>query len=156
MNEILIFVAPITGLFGVLFGAAIQAWFTRKNQDRNFLNEQRNKAYADFLNAASKIAVSQRLGNSNEVTDALAQLADSKSRICIYGDTNVIEKMAAFLRNGGTLQTESEIIAFTQLSYAMRKSVGFDNSKMNIADISQLLFSIDVKDTMTPKRVKTG
>lgn len=152
MNEILIYISPFTGLFGVLLGF----WFTRKNQDRNFLNEQRNKAYADFLNAASKIAVSQRLGNRNDVTDALAQLADSKSRICIYGDTNVIEKMAVFIRSGSTLQTESEILAFTRLSYAMRKSVGFDNSKMNIADLSQLLFSIDVKDTPTPNRVKTG
>lgn len=151
MKDFLIILAPVTGLFGILVGAFLQAYFTRRNQKSNHFSELQNKAYADFLNAASSVAVFQRLGQREKVSDELARLADAKSRICIYGDSTVIKKMAEFFRNGGTLQTESEILSFTRLCLSIRDSVGFKKDRLFSTDISQLLFSVDVKDVPTPK-----
>ncbi|WP_318486161.1 hypothetical protein [Photobacterium leiognathi] len=150
MDSILIFVVPVIGLCGVIIGALIQAFFNRKNQKVSHLTELQNKSYADFLNAASKIAIAQRKNDRKEVENELANLADAKSRICVYGDSFVIRQLATFLRAGGTLQTEQEILAFTHLCIQIRNSVGLSDKNLISQDISQLLFSIDVKDTKTP------
>ncbi|EOX3409941.1 hypothetical protein ACPFT9_003540, partial [Vibrio cholerae] len=73
-----------------------------------------------------------------------------KSRICVYGDASVVQHLASFLRAGGTLQTEQEILSFTYLCMEIRKSVGMSDKLLLSQDISQLLFSVDVKDTKTP------
>jgi hypothetical protein len=151
MKELLFVITPITGLFGIFIGAFLQAHFTRKNQKSNHLSELQNRAYADFLNAASNVAVFQRLGQREKVSNELSKLADAKSRICVYGESIVIKKMAEFFRHGGTLQTESEMLSFTQLCLSIRNSVGIKQDKVCSTDISQLLFSVDVKDTPTPQ-----
>jgi hypothetical protein len=142
---------PLIGFFGVVIGALLQAFLSRKNQKANNLSELQNKAYSDFLNSVSKIAVAQRKNQRDHVTDELSRLADSKSRICVYGDTNVVHHLAVFLRHGGTLQTESEILSFTRLCLEIRKSVGMQDKELYSSDISQLLFSVDVKDVKTPE-----
>ncbi|WP_254623325.1 hypothetical protein [Vibrio cholerae] len=108
MDVVLIFVVPFIGLCGVIIGALLQAFLNRKNQKVSHLSELQNKSYADFLNAASKIAVAQRLNDRKEVERELSNLADAKSRICVYGDASVVQHLASFLRAGGTLQTEQE------------------------------------------------
>ncbi len=151
LDTILIFAVPFIGVFGVIIGALHQALFSRKNQKVSQLTELQNKSYADFLNAASKIAVAQRRNNRKDVERELSNLADAKSRICVYGDSVVIQKLAVFLRTGGTLQTEQEILAYTCLCVEIRKSVGMSDKFLLAQDISQLLFSIDIKDTKTPR-----
>jgi len=141
---------PIIGFIGIVVGALLQGFFNRKNQKANNLSELQNNAYSDFLNSVSKIAVAQRKNQRDIVTDELSNLADAKSRICVYGDSNVINHLAIFLRAGGTLQTEKEILSFTHLCMEIRKSVGMQDKELFASDISQLLFSIDVKDVKTP------
>lgn len=141
---------PVIGVLGVVLGALLQGVFNRKNQKVNNLSELQNKAYSDFLNSVSKIAVAQRKSQRNVVNEELANLADAKSRICVYGDSVVVQGLAEFLRLGGTLQTEQEILSFTRLCLQIRKSVGMQDKELFSSDISQLLFSIDVKDTKTP------
>lgn len=152
MTESLIFITPIIALLGILAGAILQAYLTRKNQESSHLTELQNKAYADFLNAVSNIAVAQRAGKKDKVTNELANLADAKSRICVYGESGVIKKLAEFIRCGGTLQTESEILSFTTLCLSIRNSVGMKQDDLYSSDISQLLFNIDVKNTETPAK----
>jgi len=143
---------PIIGIIGVIAGALLQAFFNRKNQKAHHLSELQNSAYSDFLNAASKIAVAQRNDQRNLVTNELSNLADAKARICVYGDSNVVNHLASFLREGGTLQTEQEILSFTRLCLEIRKSVGMEDKDLIGSDISQLLFSVDVKDVKTPSK----
>ncbi|MBU2869584.1 hypothetical protein [Colwellia sp. E2M01] len=150
MKEELSILVPIIGFSGVIIGAVVQAIFNRKNQKVNNLSELQNSAYADFLNAASKIAVAQRQDQRSTVEKELSNLADAKSRICVYGDSNVVHHLAEFLREGGTLQTELEILSFTRLCMEIRKSVGMSEKELRSCDISQLLFSVDVKNTKTP------
>jgi len=150
-GEFLILV-PIIGIVGIVVGALLKGFFNRKNQKANNLSELQNKAYSDFLNAASKIAVAQRNNQRSVVTDELSNLADAKSRICVYGDSNVVNHLAIFLRLGGTLQTEQEILSYTHLCLEIRKSVGMQDKELFASDISQLLFSVDVKDIKTPSK----
>lgn len=150
MNTRLVIFAPLIGLLGVFFGAWLQAHFTRKNNTNSKLAELQNKAYADFLNSASAIAVAQRTGNRARVEEEFAILADSKARICVYGHSKVIQELARFIRVGRTLQTESEILSFTRLCLRIRESVGMDNKTIDLPDISQLLFSVEVANVHTP------
>ncbi len=150
MKDGLVALLPLVGVVGVVVGALLQAFFNRKNQKANNLSELQNKAYSDFLNAVSKIAVTQRKNQRDHAAEELSSLADAKSRICVYGDTGVVHHLATFLRAGGTLQTESEILSFTRLCLQIRKSIGMQDKELYSSDISQLLFSIDVKDVKTP------
>ena len=150
-GEFLVLV-PIIGVVGIVVGALLQGLFIRKNQKAHNLSELQNRAYSDFLNAVSKIAVGQRNNQRSVVTDELSNLADAKSRICVYGDSNVVNHLAIFLRAGGTLQTEEEILSFTHLCMEIRKSVGMQDKGLFASDISQLLFSVDVTDIKTPRK----
>lgn len=150
MNDGLIALVPIIGVLGVVIGALLQGLFNRKNQAVNNLSELQNKAYSDFLNAVSKIAVAQRKNQRETVTEQLSNLADAKSRICVYGHAKVVHQLANFMRAGGTLQTEAEILSFTRLCLQIRKSVGMQDKEIRFSDISQLLFSVDVEDVKTP------
>lgn len=150
MKDGLIVLVPIVGVLGVIIGAFLQGFFNRKNQAVNNLSELQNRAYSDFLNTVSKIAVAQRGNQRDTVTEQLSNLADAKSRICVYGHAAVVGHLAEFLRAGGTLQTESEILSFTSLCLQIRRSVGMRDKEIQPSDISQLLFSIDVKDVKTP------
>ena len=150
MKDELVALVPVIGVLGVVVGALLQGFFNRKNQVASSLSELQNKAYSDFLNSVSKIAVAQRKDQRTAVTEELSNLADAKSRICVYGNASVVHHLADFLRAGGTLQTEHEILSFTRLCLQIRGSVGMHDKELYSSDISQLLFSIDVKDVKTP------
>lgn len=150
MNSILVIFAPLVGLLGVGFGAWLQAHFSRKNNTNSKLSELQNKSYADFLNSASALAVAQRTGNRDRVDAELAVLADAKARICVYGHSTVIQELAKFIRAGGTLQTESEILSFTRLCICIRKAVGMGDEAVALPDIAQLLFRVEVSNVQTP------
>ena len=151
MTNIGAYVAIIGSLVGVIVGAFLQSYFNRRNQKDTRISEWRNTAYTDFLNSAALVATAQRHGKRDAVTEQLARLSDAKARICVYGDPAVIEELAEFWRHGATLQTESEMLAFTRVCLAIRKSAGVPG-KLYSPDISQLLFSVDVRDTKTPKK----
>jgi hypothetical protein len=145
------YIAIIGSLLGVIVGAILQSYLVRRNQKDNRLLEWRNTAYTDFINAATLVATAQRHGKRDVVSEHLARLSDAKARICVYGDAFVIAELAEFWRHGATLQTESEILAFTRVCLTIRKSLDVSGTATNLPDISQLLFSIDVKDIKTPK-----
>ena len=150
MKGELVALVPVIGILGVVIGALLQGFFNRKNQVASSLSGLQNKAYSDFLNSVSKIAVAQRNDQRAAVIEELSNLADAKSRICVYGHASLVHHLADFLRAGGTLQTEEEILSFTRLCLQIRGSVGMHDKELYSSDISQLLFSIDVKDVKTP------
>lgn len=152
INDYLLFVTPAVGLTGVLAGALIQARLARRNKEKEHLHDLQSKAYVDFLSSVSNVAVAQRVGDRVAVSSSLAALADAKSRICVYGSAEVVKQLAIFIRAGATLQTESEILAFTKLCLAMRLAAGMKRFDVLSADISQVLFSLEVKDCPTPRK----
>lgn len=151
-NGFTIVLVPMIAIIGGITGTLLQAFFNRKNQEAYHISELQNTAYSDFLNAVSKIAVAPCNNKRDLVTNELSKLADAKSRICIYGASNVVNHLALFLRQGGTLQTEQERPSFIRLCLEMRKSIGMMDKELIASDISQLLFSMDVKNIKTPRK----
>lgn len=135
----------IFAILGVAVGALLHYFLTKRHQKENQVTEWRNKAYVDFLEAISVIVASQRKGDKKATIDQLSKLADAKSRICIYGEAEVIKQLAEFWRNGATLETESELLAFSRFCQKIRKSIGIKSDIEALEDITQLLFSIDIK-----------
>ena len=133
-------------ILGVVVGALIHYLLTKKNQKEQQLVEWRNKAYIDFLEAISVVVASQRKGDKKVTIDSLSKLADAKSRICIYGEAEIIKQLAEFWREGATLETESELLAFSRFCQKIRKSIGVKSDIGALEDITQLLFSIDIKN----------
>lgn len=95
-------------ILGVIVGALIHFSLSKKSQKEQQLIEWRNKAYIDFLKAISFVVASQRKGDNKVTIESLAKLADAKSRICIYGEAEIINQLVKFWREGATLETESE------------------------------------------------
>ncbi len=73
MNES-IYIPSIFGLLGILVGGFIQAILNRRNQHKNHIADLKSKAYYDFLNVTSQIAVAQRLGQTETVKIARIQV----------------------------------------------------------------------------------
>lgn len=144
-------IAVCGSIVGVVVGVVLQSLLSKRDQQDTRLAEWRNMAYTDFLNAAALVATAQRHGKTDEIADHLARLADAKTRICIYGDAQVIKELAEFWRHGATLQTESEILSFTRVCLKIRESLNIPGAKIYSPDISQLLFSTNVANYPTPK-----
>lgn len=138
-------VTAIFSLIGVVVGASLQSLLARKNERAKQIIEWRNKAYTDFLEAVSVVATSQRKQNADVTNEQLSRLADAKSRICIYGEADIIKELAEFWRHGATLKTESELLAFSRFCLKIRKSIGVPGDIKAYEDITQLLFNIDIK-----------
>lgn len=145
-------ITAIFSIIGVVVGASLQSFLARKNDRKKQVTEWRNKAYVDFLEAVSVVATVQRKKNSTVTNEQLSRLADAKSRICIYGEADIIKELAEFWRHGATLETESELLAFSRFCRNIRKSIGVPGDIEAYEDITQLLFSIDIKPTAN-KRV---
>lgn len=119
-----------------LIAAFIAHYLATARMRRSDLSKFQLTAYSDFVGAASRLAVSRRVGDtSNEIED-LAVLNDAKNRILIGGDRVVIEALIEFWKHGTTLEREQEIIAFKHLSSVIRESLG--HKKHDIVDLEIL------------------
>lgn len=135
-------ITVLLSIFGVVVGAFLQSHFARQNNQAKDLLESRNSAYVDFLEAVSLVVTAQRIGKKELELEQLALLTHAKARICIFGDEKVIRRLAVFWNSGASLETETEILAFTRLCLDIRKSLGIKDKEFLSADVSQLLFAI--------------
>jgi len=128
----------LTGLIGAFFGHALSERKSRNDE----LAKMRLDAYSDFLKATSHLVSARRRGRTQDDALELGALNDSKTRICICADAAVVEALERFWLQGGTLEKEQEILAFTQLCRAMRASLGRDRLALEIR-LSDILFKLE-------------
>jgi len=107
------------------------------------LANMRLKAYGDFLQAVSRLVAARRLGKKNDELEELAALNDAKSRICVCAEAAVVEALAEFWLAGGTLERESEILAFKRLCLRMRESLGNRRNDITMLRLSETLFHLE-------------
>lgn len=112
--------ALITGLIGAIFGHLLAGRKSRRDE----LAKMRLEAYNDFIRATAHLVVARRAGRTKDELQELGALNDSKARICVCSDCLVVEALERFWLQGGTLEEEQEIMAFTHLCRAMRASLG--------------------------------
>jgi hypothetical protein len=130
--------ALITGLIGAVFGHLLAERKSRRDE----LSKMRLDAYGDFIRATSHLVAARRAGRTRDAFEEIGVLNDAKARICICSDSSVVEAMERFWLQGGTLEKEQEILAFTQLCRAMRASLGNERLAMDIR-LSDVLFRLE-------------
>ncbi|WP_197715433.1 hypothetical protein [Aquitalea magnusonii] len=135
-------IASLLSILGVVVGAFLQNYLARQNNEAKQLLESRNQAYIDFFEAVSLVVSAQRLGKKEQELEQLAKLTHAKTRICMFGEEQVVKRLATFWAAGATLETESEILAFTRFVIDIRKSLGLQDKGFLNAEVSQLLFAI--------------
>lgn len=135
-------VVALLSILGVVVGAFLQNYLAKQNNESKQLLESRNQAYVDFLEAVSLVVAAQRLGKKEQEIEQLARLTHAKARICIFGEESVVRQLASFWAAGASLETESEILAFTRFCLDIRRSLGLKDKELLMGEVSQLLFAI--------------
>lgn len=130
--------ALITGLLGAVVGHLLAERKSRRDE----LSKMRLEAYGDFIRATSHLVAARRAGRTNDELQELGTLNDAKARICICSDGPVVQAMERFWLQGGTLEKEQEILAFTHLCRAMRASLGNERLGLDIR-LSDVLFKLE-------------
>lgn len=128
----------ITGLIGAVFGHVLSERKSRNDE----LAKMRLNAYSDFLRATSHLVSARRAGRTQDQLVDLGSINDAKARICVCADAPVVEALAQFWLQGGTLEKEQEIITFAHLCRAMRKSLGRDCLPFDV-QLSDILFKLE-------------
>lgn len=130
--------ALVTGLIGAFFGHML----TERKSRRDELAKMRLEAYGDFIRATSHLVAARRAGRAKDELLELGALNDAKARICICSEAPVVAALESFWLQGGTLEKEQEILAFTHLCRAMRSSLGSDRLGFDIR-LSDVLFKLE-------------
>lgn len=120
----------ITGLIGAVFGHVLSEKKSRNDE----LAKMRLDAYTDFLKATSLLVSARRSGRIQDEIVELGALNDAKSRICVCADAGVVEALESFWLQGGTLEKEQEILAYTRLCREMRERDGL-STEIRLSDI---------------------
>lgn len=134
--------AAILSLIAGLIGAAFGHVLSEKKSRNDELAKMRLDAYVDFLKAISFLVSARRSGRTQDELAELAALNDAKARICVCADAAVVEALESFWLQGGTLENEFEILAYTRLCSAMRQSLGRDRLAYEIR-LSDVLFRLE-------------
>ena len=131
-------ISLFTGLIGAVFGHVLSERKSRNDE----MAKMRLDAYTDFLKATSLLVSARRSGKTQDEVTELGTLNDAKARICLCADAGVVEALESFWLQGGTLEKEQEILAYTQLCKTMRRSLGRDRLSHEIR-LSDVLFRLE-------------
>lgn len=126
-------VTAILSLTGVLLGAGLQYYFGRALEGRKQLALQRSQAYVDYFRALAGTA--QHGGTK----DNLAQAADAKVRVCIYGSPEVIRRLSAFEATGAAINSPESAKLILGLLSAMRKDTGMSDDGIGQPDFHNIV-----------------
>lgn len=132
------FFSIITGLVGALIGHALSERKSRTDE----LAKLRLDAYLDFIKATSHLVAARRTGRIQDELHELGALNDAKARICVCAGASVVQALERFWLQGGTLEKEQEVLAFTHLCRTMRESVGNDKLTLDVR-LSDILFRLE-------------
>lgn len=135
--------ASTLSLLSAVIVAVLAHLFSERRKRKDELAEMRLKAYTDFINATTRLANTRRLGEDQDELEVLLALNDAKIRVCISAEAAIVEELIKFWQEGGTLEKEREVLAFTRLCLLMRKSLGNKLNDVVSMRISDLLFKLE-------------
>lgn len=106
-------------LIGVAVGALLQHWLSRSAEARKQLELLRSHAHVDYLRAVAKAA---HAGSPEAQRAAVADAADAKARIAVFGTAAVVQALARLEEAGPALDNPRSSERFLVLVGAMRHS----------------------------------
>jgi hypothetical protein len=134
--------ATLLSLLTGLVGAWTGFLFAQRKSRSDQLAKLRLDAYVDFIKAISHLVSARRLGRTVDDALELGALNEAKARICICAPNEVVEALENFWLQGGTLELEGEVVAFSRLCRAMRGSLGSD-ARPYAGRYSDILFRLE-------------
>jgi len=84
-------------LVGVIIGAALQLILSRAAEKERQVQTLRTEAYVDYLRF---VAAAAHLRSDEDLRDAERDAANAKTRIAVYGSSQVIGALAQFEKAG--------------------------------------------------------
>ncbi|MDG1581758.1 hypothetical protein [Pseudomonas sp. GOM6] len=134
--------SALIALLSAVIGALLGHYLSERKSRNDELAKMRLDSYKDFITATSLLFSARRSGRTQDEAAELGALNDAKTRVCICASTKVVECLEEFWLQGGTLEKEQEILAFTRLCTAMRESLGPEKLKFDIK-LSNVLFKLE-------------
>lgn len=126
--------------------ALLNGFWNRRAAKKIPKTEMRADAYRDFVVHLVSANPSDVAGAHLNNTNSLA-LAEIKARLLLFGESNVVSAVSAFLTSHTALNGESAVAAFVKVVCAMRKSL-LTGHRGEVADsIRCLLLSESDKHT---------
>lgn len=113
-------------------GAFLGALLTRRTERFKRLQELRSAAYIDFVSGVA---------NAAHRTGGIAEVADARCRIAIYGGKSVVQSPSDFIAQGAQTRNREGMKAFAELCRAMRAETGREYASFE--DINRILFSLE-------------
>lgn len=140
-------IAAVLSLVGVLLGAGLQYYFGRTLEGRKQLALQRGQAYVDYFKAVALAAQQGRSKNSLAVSerDVLAQVANAKVRVCIYGSSTVIKHLSEFEAIGAVINSAASETIIVNLLRAMRQDTGMGDGGVSQKDYHNIILGPEFK-----------
>lgn len=107
-------VTSVAALLGVVVGALLQWFLTRRANRESRLAELQAEAYSRFL-------LWDRVGNDKK---AIEEACRARTFLIAYGSRETIQAIANYERLGGVVGTEEQNAAFTRMFNALRTDRG--------------------------------
>lgn len=120
MNTIL---PSLMTIIGVIIGAFIQFYFSRKKTLEEKRIEQKTKAYTIYLEGIGTLSVAAKSGSVEMQNVGSEKLMVGRGSISIYGSSEVVEALAKFEKEGGQLTSDTQAKCFIDLVHKMRNNV---------------------------------
>jgi hypothetical protein len=115
--------------FAATLGAFLGAYLTRRTEKFKHLQELRSAAYIDFVSGVA---------NAAHQTGGVAEVADARCRIAIYGGESVVHSLSGFIAHGAQTCNPKGMQAFAELCQAMRAETGRES--VAFENINRILF----------------
>lgn len=142
-------IVAFVGILGILAGASLQFYFGKRIETSKQFKLLQTQAYVDFLKGVAGVAKAQEFGDKEKELEYVILVADSKTRISVYGSPTVAKKLAEFFREYSETISENGAKSYAKLIQEMREdSVDF-NEKLSAKEIEYILFSAP-----KPKKLK--
>jgi hypothetical protein len=116
--------------FAATLGAFFGAFLTRRTERFKHLQELRSSAYIDFVRGAA---------NAAHQTGGIAEVADARARIAIYGGKSVVHSLSGFIAHGAQTINPKGMQSFAELCQAMRAETGRES--VSFEHVHRILFS---------------
>ncbi len=140
MDKILEAINPILPIVGIVVGAAIQSFYSRRAENKKQSLTEKITAYTDYLHCVSQSTSNNQ--TKRERNELLQDIAHAKTRICVYGSDEVIAALAEFEFAGAVINTEKSARVFTNLCIKMREDVIQKKNKAEIKELESILVGL--------------
>jgi len=134
-------VTSVAALLGVVVGAVLQWFLTRRVNRESRLSELQAEAYSRFL-------VWDRAGSDDK---AIQEACRARTFLVAYGSRETVRAIADYERLGGVIGTAEQNAAFTRMFNALRADRGL--SPLDQQDLLAVMYLDDVNQQAAQPRL---